>query len=232
MFGGNSGGVAGSAARSLAAQARHVSGGIGGGSGGATLTAEPSHAAARVCGSTGGAEGTEARRPEGARAEYPLRKVEARAQSTPLRRDTGTGAHRNTRSRDAGHLSWPAGATASPLYSVTVGGKALFVEKLTKFSPEMQVHYATGHCRDRHCHHRGDGQRELQRVHGEPRAGSSLPPRAGTRSPSTLAQLLILQFDSRNCCHPSRCGRNSPTGRRRQVKSLADYTVDNTGDLW
>ena len=36
------------------------------------------------------------------------------------------------------------GATTSPLYSVTIGGKPLFVEKLTKFAPEMQVHYAHG----------------------------------------------------------------------------------------
>ena len=36
------------------------------------------------------------------------------------------------------------GAVKSPLYTVTVNGTPLFVEKLTKFSPEMQVHYAHG----------------------------------------------------------------------------------------
>jgi hypothetical protein len=34
------------------------------------------------------------------------------------------------------------GATMSPLYTVTANGATQFVEKLTKFSPEMQVHYA------------------------------------------------------------------------------------------
>jgi len=36
------------------------------------------------------------------------------------------------------------GAITSPLYSVTVAGKPLFVEKLSKCAPEMQVHYAHG----------------------------------------------------------------------------------------
>ena len=34
------------------------------------------------------------------------------------------------------------GATRSPLYTVTANGASQFVEKLTKFAPEMQVHYA------------------------------------------------------------------------------------------
>ena len=34
------------------------------------------------------------------------------------------------------------GATKSALYTVTANGAAEFVERLTKFSPEMQVHYA------------------------------------------------------------------------------------------
>src|SRR6478752_2756950 len=33
-------------------------------------------------------------------------------------------------------------AVESPLYTVTVNGTKLFVEKMTKFAPEMQVHYA------------------------------------------------------------------------------------------
>ena len=36
------------------------------------------------------------------------------------------------------------GAVKSPLYTVTANGTALFVEQLTKYAPEMQVHYA--HC--------------------------------------------------------------------------------------
>ena len=34
------------------------------------------------------------------------------------------------------------GATMSPLYTVSANGTMQFVEKLTKFTPEMQVHYA------------------------------------------------------------------------------------------
>jgi hypothetical protein len=34
------------------------------------------------------------------------------------------------------------GAVVSPLYTVTANGQSQFVEKLTKFTPEMQVHYA------------------------------------------------------------------------------------------
>ncbi len=44
----------------------------------------------------------------------------------------------------AGVISYPKlpGASESPLYTVTANGAAQFVEKLTKFAPEMQVHYA------------------------------------------------------------------------------------------
>ena len=41
----------------------------------------------------------------------------------------------------AGVVTYPAlpGAVRSPLYAVTANGTALFVEKFTKFAPEMQV---------------------------------------------------------------------------------------------
>src|SRR5438874_259350 len=44
----------------------------------------------------------------------------------------------------SGVLTYPSlpDAVKSPLYTVTANGTSQFVEKLTKFSPEMQVHYA------------------------------------------------------------------------------------------
>jgi hypothetical protein len=121
----------------------------------------------------------------------------------------------------------------SPLYSVTVTGKPLFVEKMTKFSPEMQVHYAHGSLvRGRHCDHRGDGQRDLQLVQGESQEPAAF--RHQERQHRHLRQrpqLPDLQFDAKELLFILLDAEetNPPKVGDANVKSLADYTVDNTG---
>ena len=125
------------------------------------------------------------------------------------------------------------GATASPLYSVTVGGKPLFVEKLTKYSPEMQVHYAYGSLS-------GTGTATVAVTVSESFTSYKVSPKsrqlAATKSGNTITfntgpNYLILQFDSKELLFILLDAEesNPPKVGDANVKSLADYTVDNTG---
>jgi hypothetical protein len=125
------------------------------------------------------------------------------------------------------------GATASPLYSVTVGGKPLFVEKLTKFSPEMQIHYAHGSLS-------GTGSATIAVTVSESFNSFTLSPKsrklAATKSGNTITfnsgpNYLVLQFDSKELLFVLLDAEeaNPPKVGDADVKSLADYTVDNTG---
>ncbi|HTQ06196.1 MAG TPA: glycosyl hydrolase family 28 protein [Polyangiaceae bacterium] len=125
------------------------------------------------------------------------------------------------------------GATASPLYTVTVGGAPLFVEKLTKFSPEMQVHYA-------HCTLTGAGSAQIAVTVGEDFNAYSVSPKSRnlqtSKSGRTVSfasgpNYLILQFDTKELLfilidEPE---VNPPALGDANVKNLADYGVDATG---
>jgi hypothetical protein len=125
------------------------------------------------------------------------------------------------------------GATRSSLYTVTANGTALFVERMTKFSPEMQVHYA-------HCTLSGAGTPTFAVTVSESFTSHTLSPKsrdiATTKSGNTVTfasgpNYLILQVDAKELLfilidapevNPPRLGDAN-------VKNIADYTVDNTG---
>jgi polygalacturonase len=125
------------------------------------------------------------------------------------------------------------GATRSPLYTVSANGSPLFVEKFTKFAPEMQVHYA-------HCSLSGAGAATFSVTVNESFSSYTLSPRSRnittTRNGNTLTfdsgpNYLILQVGSKELLFilidaeeidPPRLGDAN-------VKSVADYAVDNTG---
>ena len=125
------------------------------------------------------------------------------------------------------------GATASPLYSVTIGGKPLFVEKLTKFSPEMQVHYAHGSLS-------GAGTATVAVTVSESFSSYTVSPKSrklsATKSGNTITfdtspNYLILTFDSKELLFIllDAAETNPPKVGDANVKNLADYSVDNTG---
>jgi polygalacturonase len=125
------------------------------------------------------------------------------------------------------------GAVRSPLYTATVNGLPLFVEKLTKFAPEMQVHYA-------HCSLSGAGTATFAVTVKESFTSHTLSPRSRNistvRSGDTLTfnsgpNYLILQVDSKELLfilidaeetNPPRLGDAT-------VKNILDYQIDNTG---
>lgn len=125
------------------------------------------------------------------------------------------------------------GATRSPLYSVTVNGSPLFVEKLAKFSPEMPVHYA-------HCALSGASPASFSVAVEGGFTSHTLSPRsrdiATHRSGDTLTfssgpNYLILQVDDKELLfilidaeevNPPRLGDEN-------VQNIADYGVDDTG---
>ncbi len=125
------------------------------------------------------------------------------------------------------------GAVKSPLYALTANGTTLFVEKLSKYSPEMQVHYA-------HCTLAGSGTATFAVTVSESFTAATLSPKSRnittTKSGNTVTftsgpNYLILQVDAKELLFvlidppettPPRLGDAN-------VKNLADYTVDNTG---
>jgi polygalacturonase len=125
------------------------------------------------------------------------------------------------------------GATRSPLYSVTANGTPLFVEKLAKFSPEMQVHYA-------HCSLSGSGTASFSVAVNEGFASHTLSPRsraiATARTENTLTfdsgpNYLILQVDDKELLFILIDEEESDPPRLgdANVQSIADYGVDATG---
>ncbi|HKT79538.1 MAG TPA: glycosyl hydrolase family 28 protein [Vicinamibacterales bacterium] len=125
------------------------------------------------------------------------------------------------------------GAVRSPLYGVQANGVPLFVEKLTQFAPEMQVHYT-------HCSLAGAGAATFSVTVNEPFESHTLSPRSRdittTRSENTLTfssgpNYLILQVDQKELLFILIDAEesNPPRLGDANVKSLADYGVDDTG---
>jgi hypothetical protein len=125
------------------------------------------------------------------------------------------------------------GATRSPLYTVTANGAPLFVEKFTKFFPEMEVHYA-------HCSLSGVGAATFSVTVNEEFGSHVLSPRSrsivATRSGNTLTfssgpNYLILQVDAKELLFILIDAEesNPPRLGDANVKNIADYGVDDTG---
>lgn len=125
------------------------------------------------------------------------------------------------------------GAVRSPLYTVKVNGTALFVEKLTKYSPEMQVHYA-------HCSLGGAEAATIEVGVNESFSAYKLSPKSknlqATKTGNTVAfssgpNYLIFQPDSKDLLFllidPKE--EDPPHLGDTNVKSIADYDVDDTG---
>jgi len=130
-------------------------------------------------------------------------------------------------------LSVP-GATRSTLYSLSAGGTTAFVEQLTKYSPEMQIHYA-------HCLVSGGAAATFSVTVNESFTAHTLSPKsrniATTRSGNTVTfssvpNYLILQVDAKALMFILIDGDETTAPPRlgdANVKNLADYTVDSTG---
>ena len=125
------------------------------------------------------------------------------------------------------------GATTSPLYTVTVNGTPLFVEQLTKFTPEMQVHYAHGSLT-------GAGTATVAVTVKQSFTSFTVSPKsrklAATKSGNTITfatgpNYLILQFDALDLLFIllDSAEANPPQVGDANVKSIADYSVDATG---
>jgi hypothetical protein len=125
------------------------------------------------------------------------------------------------------------GAEKSPLFAITANGTPLFVEKLTKFSPEMQVHYA-------HAVLGGSSPATIAVTVTGGFSSYKLSPTsrkiAATKNGDTLTftsgpnyfilqadakELLFILLDAEEASPPHLGDAN--------VKNIADYTVDNTG---
>lgn len=127
----------------------------------------------------------------------------------------------------------PRGATRSPLYTVTADGTALFVEKMTKYAPEMQVHYA-------HCNLAGAGTAQFSVTVAEGFSSYTVSPKsrrlAVARSGNTITfnsgpNYLIVQIDAKELLFVliDAPEANAPQLGDANVTNLADYGVDNTG---
>ena len=121
----------------------------------------------------------------------------------------------------------------SPLYSITVNGSPLFVEQMTKFSPEMQVHYA-------HASLVGSGTATIAVTVKQSFSSFTLSPKSrkltATKSGNTITfnsgpNYLILQVDSLDLLFIllDAAEVSPPKVGDANVKSIADYSVDATG---
>jgi hypothetical protein len=125
------------------------------------------------------------------------------------------------------------GATKSPLYTVTVGGVSAPVEKFTKFSSDMQVHYA-------HCSLSGTSPADVAVTVAQSFNSYTLSPKSrkltATKSGNTVTfssgpnylifnisgqELLFILLDAEEV--------NPPKPGDANVKNIADDNVDNTG---
>jgi hypothetical protein len=124
-------------------------------------------------------------------------------------------------------------AVKSPLYTVTANGTSQFVEQLTKFSPEMQVHYAYFGVAS------GCTATIAVTLSGT-FSSYTLSPKSrnisATKSGNTLTftsgpNYLILQVDTKELLFILIDDQeaNPPKLGDANVKNLADSTVDNTG---
>jgi hypothetical protein len=134
-----------------------------------------------------------------------------------------------------GVITYPSvpGAVKSPLYTVTANGTELFVEKLTKFGQEMQVHYA-------HCSLSGADPATFAVTVSETFTKYTLSPKSRqlpvTKSGNSLTFMsgpnyLILQLDAKELLFIliDAAEVNPPKLGDANVKNIADYMVDNTG---
>ncbi|MFF5122462.1 cellulose binding domain-containing protein [Dactylosporangium aurantiacum] len=148
---------------------------------------------------------------------------------------TGAGGNNPVGLAAGGCVAEPAlrGAAQSPLYTVTADGAPLFVEKLTKYAPEMQVHYA-------HCSLAGAGTAKFSVTVAQSFSSYTVSPKsrnlAVARSGNTITfdsgpNYLIVQFDSAELLFILIDAPESgaPQPGDANVKNLADYGVDNTG---
>ena len=124
-------------------------------------------------------------------------------------------------------------AVESPLYTVTVNGTKLFVEKMTKFAPEMQVHYA-------HVSLAGADPAMFSVTVNESFTAFTLSPKSRNITPtksgnsltfSSGPNYLILQVDAKELLFIliDEAEVNPPKVGDANVKSIADYGVDATG---
>ncbi|WP_437543708.1 glycosyl hydrolase family 28 protein [Sorangium sp. So ce367] len=136
---------------------------------------------------------------------------------------------------DGAVMTYPTlpGAPESPLYTVTANGAAQFVEKMTKFGQEMQVHYA----------HFGVASGCKATVAVTVNGGFNsytLSPKSrmlsATKNGDTLTfdsgpNYLILQIASKELLFVLIDDQevDPPKLGDADVKNLADYNVDNTG---
>jgi hypothetical protein len=226
------GGGAGGAPAGSGGSAQGGSGGGGGaglGSGGSSQTGGTGGGGAGAGGSKGGSGGAAGSSAGGATASGGTGQAGNAGTG-----GAGTGGTAGT-SGATTLVSCPTlpGATASPLYSITVNGSPLFVEQLTKFSPEMQVHYA-------HASLAGSGTATIAVTVKQSFSAFTLSPKsrklAATRSGNTITfnsgpNYLILQVDSLDLLFIllDAAEASPPKVGDANVKSIADYSVDATG---
>ena len=147
----------------------------------------------------------------------------------------GSGSGGNVDGGTSGVVTCPdlPGAPKSPLYSVTANGTSLFVEKMTNFASEMQVHYA-------HASLSGAVTATIAVTVSESFSSYKLSPKSrkisATKSGNTITfssgpNYLIFQPDAKELLFILLDAEeaNPPRVGDADVKSLADYTVDNTG---
>lgn len=127
----------------------------------------------------------------------------------------------------------PPGAVESTLYEVTANGTPLFVEHMTKFAPEMQVHYA-------HCSLSGAGKAEFSVTVNESFTSHTLSPKSRNiptkRDGNTITfesgpNYLILQVDAKELLFIliDEEETDAPRPDDPNVTNIADYDVDDTG---
>ena len=125
------------------------------------------------------------------------------------------------------------GATKSPLYTVKANGTTQFDEKMTKFAPEMQDHYA-------HCSLTGSATATISETVSESFTSYTVSPKsrniAATKSGNTITfdsgpNYFIVQFDTKELLFilVDADEVNPPHLGDANVKSIADYNVDATG---
>ena len=178
--------------------------------------------------------------PEGGTCQEPLECCESRFDDTHTDTETNqaidTFEDSDTESDTAtgpAVVTYPAppGAVASTLYDVSVNGEALHVEHLTKFAPEMAVHYA-------HCSLGVTAS--IQVTVNESFSSFTLSPKSRqietTRDGNTITfesgpNYLILQVDAKELLFIllDELEENAPEPDDESVVNIADYNVDNTG---
>jgi Glycosyl hydrolases family 28 len=235
-FAGSTGALGGTSASSSGGAA--VLGGQGPGLGGALGAGGTAGAGAVAVGgapATGGAQssgGSPASGGAGASAGAP---VGASGGAGGLSAEGGTSANGGSGAgTSAGIVCYGVpGATKSSLYTVTVGGVSAPVEQFTKFSPEMQVHYA-------HCSLSGTTPADVAVTLSQSFSNYTLSPKsrniATTKSGNTVTftsgpNYLILQVSGQDLLFVLLDAEEStpPQLGDANVKNLADYGIDDTG---